>query len=100
MDEPPAKTMIMEFATNSVRNTTLTTTDDDLYYEVVTRFWHPYITKINKLDPASRIMTTVSHSMRRCLQIARCDLPPIQASSGFLAHVQTCKAGGQTSNVQ
>ncbi|KAJ7140683.1 hypothetical protein C8R44DRAFT_827624 [Mycena epipterygia] len=51
--------MIMEFATNSVRNTTLATANDDPYYEVVTRFWHPRITKINKLDPASRALTTV-----------------------------------------
>lgn len=49
----------MEFATNSVRNTTLATANDDPYYEVVTRFWHPHVTKINKLDPASRVMTTV-----------------------------------------
>ncbi|KAJ6594890.1 hypothetical protein B0H19DRAFT_918369 [Mycena capillaripes] len=49
----------MEFATNSVRNTTLATASDDPYYEVVTRFWHPHLTKINKLDPASRVMTTV-----------------------------------------
>jgi hypothetical protein len=47
MDETPAKAMKMEFATNSVRNTTLATADDDPYYEIVTRFWHPHITKIN-----------------------------------------------------
>ncbi|KAJ7045811.1 hypothetical protein C8F04DRAFT_449972 [Mycena alexandri] len=58
-DKAPARPMIMEFATNSVRNTTLATANDDPYYEVVTRFWHPHITKINKLDPASRKMTTV-----------------------------------------
>ncbi|KAJ7320855.1 hypothetical protein DFH08DRAFT_713618 [Mycena albidolilacea] len=51
--------MKMEFATNSVRNTTLATADDDPYYEIVTRFWHPHITKINKLDPSSRKLTTV-----------------------------------------
>ncbi|KAJ7161834.1 hypothetical protein C8R43DRAFT_880621 [Mycena crocata] len=58
-DTPPPRPMIMEFATNSVRNTTLATEDDDPYYEIVTRFWHPDVTKINKLDPASREMTTV-----------------------------------------
>lgn len=47
MDETPVKVMKMEFATNSVRNTTLATADDDPYYEIVTRFWHPHITKIN-----------------------------------------------------
>ncbi|KAJ7244894.1 hypothetical protein C8J57DRAFT_1082590 [Mycena rebaudengoi] len=49
----------MEFATNSVRNNTLATTNDDPYYEIVTRFWHPYLTKINKLDPVSREMSTI-----------------------------------------
>ncbi|KAJ7457791.1 hypothetical protein FB451DRAFT_1274215 [Mycena latifolia] len=58
-DETTQRPMIMEFATNSVRNTTVATADDDPYYEVVTRFWHPNLTKINKLNPASRIMTTV-----------------------------------------
>lgn len=51
--------MIMEFATNSVRNTTLAAPNDDPYYEIVTRFWHPFITKINKLDPMSGEMNTV-----------------------------------------
>ncbi|KAJ6479406.1 hypothetical protein C8R47DRAFT_1136710 [Mycena vitilis] len=59
MDSTPGKPMIMELATNSVRNTTFATADDDPYYEVVTRYWHPRVTKINKLDPATRIMTTV-----------------------------------------
>ncbi|KAK6977485.1 hypothetical protein R3P38DRAFT_2581416 [Favolaschia claudopus] len=59
MDDKPGETMIMELATNSVRNTTFATADDDPYYEVVTRFWHPNITKINKLDPSTRIMSTV-----------------------------------------
>ncbi|KAJ7123083.1 hypothetical protein C8R44DRAFT_831510 [Mycena epipterygia] len=59
-DETPLpRPMIMEFATNSVRNTTIATANDDPYYEIVTRFWHPHVTKINKLDPASREMTTV-----------------------------------------
>lgn len=59
MSADSSKSMIMELATNSVRNTTLATENDDPYYEVVTRFWHPNLTKINKLDPASRKMTTV-----------------------------------------
>jgi hypothetical protein len=58
LDDTP-KSMVMEFATNSVRNTTLATANDDPYYEIVTRFWHPHLTKINKLDPASRALTTV-----------------------------------------
>ncbi|KAJ6476615.1 hypothetical protein DFH09DRAFT_1468566 [Mycena vulgaris] len=58
-EETAPRPMVMEFATNSVRNTTLATPDDDPYYEIVTRFWHPHLTKINKLDPGSRAMTTV-----------------------------------------
>jgi hypothetical protein len=58
LDDTP-KSMVMEFATNSVRNTTLATANDDPCYEIVTRFWHPHLTKINKLDPASRALTTV-----------------------------------------
>jgi hypothetical protein len=46
-DDTPSKSMIMEFATNSVRNTTVATANDDPYFEVVTRFWHPNLTKIN-----------------------------------------------------
>ncbi|KAJ6608409.1 hypothetical protein B0H10DRAFT_1815824 [Mycena sp. CBHHK59/15] len=49
----------MEFATNSVRNTTLAATNDDPYFEVVTRFWHPNLTKINKLDPETGEMHTI-----------------------------------------
>ncbi|KAJ7680604.1 hypothetical protein DFH06DRAFT_1163643 [Mycena polygramma] len=59
MSEETSTSMIMELATNSVRNTTLATADDNPYYEVVTRFWHPHLTKIRKLDPASRKMTTL-----------------------------------------
>ncbi|KAJ7731296.1 hypothetical protein DFH07DRAFT_968794 [Mycena maculata] len=58
-DKTPPRAMIMEFATNSVRNTTLATENDDPYYEIVTRFWHPHITKINKLDTGSGEMNTV-----------------------------------------
>ena len=46
-DEIPSKSIVMELATNSVRNNTFATADDDPYLEVVTRFWHPNITKIN-----------------------------------------------------
>ncbi|KAJ7902149.1 hypothetical protein B0H14DRAFT_1271656 [Mycena olivaceomarginata] len=58
-DDTPSKSMIMEFATNSVRNTTVATANDDPYFEVVTRFWHPNLTKINKLDPFTGAMNTV-----------------------------------------
>jgi len=58
-DDTPSKTIIMELATNSVRNTTVATENDDPYFEVVTRFWHKNLTKINKLDPFTGAMTTV-----------------------------------------
>ncbi|KAJ3770906.1 hypothetical protein FB446DRAFT_129438 [Lentinula raphanica] len=48
------------FTANSVRNTTLATKDDSLYYEVVTRYWHPRLTKINLLDPDTQIMRLVA----------------------------------------
>ena len=40
----------MTLTTNSLRNTTVAVDNDLFYYEVVTRFWHPHLTKINKLD--------------------------------------------------
>ncbi|KAJ6608143.1 hypothetical protein B0H10DRAFT_2227164 [Mycena sp. CBHHK59/15] len=57
--ESTGRPLIMEFATNSVRNTTLAATNDDPYFEVVTRFWHPNLTKINKLDPETGEMHTI-----------------------------------------
>ncbi|KAK7005785.1 hypothetical protein R3P38DRAFT_1717430 [Favolaschia claudopus] len=59
VDEQRNKSIVMELATNSVRNTTVSTSNDDLYFEVVTRFWHPNLTKINRLDPQTGAMTTV-----------------------------------------
>ncbi|KAJ4490997.1 hypothetical protein J3R30DRAFT_3278801 [Lentinula aciculospora] len=44
------------FTANSVRNTTVATKDDSLYYEIVTRFWHPRLTKINILDPDTQVL--------------------------------------------
>jgi hypothetical protein len=49
--EPPLK---FEFTTNSVRNTTVSVDNDKYNYEIVTRFWHPTITKINKIDMETR----------------------------------------------
>ncbi|KAL0957128.1 hypothetical protein HGRIS_003220 [Hohenbuehelia grisea] len=61
---PPAKKITpphkLEFATNSLRNTTLAVEDDRYYYEVVTRFWHPTVTKVNRLDPETRELRTVA----------------------------------------
>ncbi|VDB84240.1 unnamed protein product [Peniophora sp. CBMAI 1063] len=50
---------VLSFATNSLRNTTISNSDDTLYYEVVTRFWHPHLTKIFKLDKEARQMRLV-----------------------------------------
>ncbi|KAJ8488639.1 hypothetical protein ONZ51_g3447 [Trametes cubensis] len=55
--KPPHK---LEFTMNSLRNTTLSTEDDSMYFEIVTRFWHPNITKINKFDMETRELVTVA----------------------------------------
>jgi hypothetical protein len=54
----------MVFTTNSLRNTTVSVEDDSLYYEIVTRFWHPYLTKIFKLDLDTREMILVAEIER------------------------------------
>lgn len=59
--DPPHK---MVFTANSVKNTTVAVDSDALYYEVVTRFWHPDITKLNKLDPDSREFETIAEVQR------------------------------------
>lgn len=50
----------LHFTSNSIRNTTLANHDDSLYYEVVTRFWHPKLTKINILDPETQALRLVA----------------------------------------
>ncbi|KIJ18561.1 hypothetical protein PAXINDRAFT_167155 [Paxillus involutus ATCC 200175] len=55
--DPPHK---LTFATNSVRNTTFSLNNDKFYYEIVTRFWHPHLTKINKYDYEGRMVTCVA----------------------------------------
>ncbi|KAH9859003.1 hypothetical protein C2E23DRAFT_717671 [Lenzites betulinus] len=55
--QPPQK---LEFTMNSLRNTTLSTDDDSMHYEIVTRFWHPNLTKINKFDMETRELITVA----------------------------------------
>lgn len=49
--KPPYK---MNITMNSLRNTTLSVGDDKFYYEVLTRYWHPNLTKIIKHDFESR----------------------------------------------
>lgn len=55
--DPPHK---MTLTTNSLRNTTIAVDNDALYYEVVTRFWHPHLTKIKKLDPETAELDTIA----------------------------------------
>ncbi|KAI0032152.1 hypothetical protein K488DRAFT_50537 [Vararia minispora EC-137] len=59
--EPPLE---MFFTTNSLRNTTLAVDDDTAFFEIVTRFWHPRLTKIFKLDKEAREMTLVAEIER------------------------------------
>lgn len=54
---PPHK---LTFATNSVRNTTFAEDNNKFYYEIVTRFWHPHLTKINKYDYEARVVNCVA----------------------------------------
>lgn len=59
--DPPHR---MELATNSLRNTTISVDDDTIYYEIVTRFWHPHLTKIRKLNPETQEIVTVAELER------------------------------------
>lgn len=54
---PPHKLI---FAKNSVRNTTLAVPDNKFYYEIVTRFWHPHLTKIYKFDYEARTQICIA----------------------------------------
>ena len=63
-DKVVAAYLRMVFTTNSLRNTTLSVEDDTLYYEIVTRFWHPHLTKIVKKDVETRKMILVAEIAR------------------------------------
>ncbi|KAI0694267.1 hypothetical protein BC835DRAFT_1274785 [Cytidiella melzeri] len=58
---PPHK---LELTTNSLRNTTMSVKNDAIHYEIVTRFWHPHVTKINKADLENLVVTTVAEIER------------------------------------
>jgi len=45
----------MVFTTNSPRNTIASVEDDTLYYEIVTHFWQPRLTKISKVEKGERM---------------------------------------------
>ncbi|KAK0201095.1 hypothetical protein DFS33DRAFT_1104334 [Desarmillaria ectypa] len=53
-------TLKFTFTTNSVRTTTVAVGKDRIFYEIVTRFWHPTLTKINILNPDTRTLKTVA----------------------------------------
>ena len=59
--DPPLR---LTLTANSIRNTTIAVEDDSFYYEVVTRFWHPNITKIKKLDSEQRELETIAEIER------------------------------------
>jgi len=64
---PPKKVdppIILNITTNSLRNTTFAVEDDKFYYEVVTRFWHPNLTKLRKLDQDSGELVTIAELER------------------------------------
>ena len=54
----------LELTTNSLRNTTMSAKNDTFHYEIVTRFWHPHLTKINKADMENLVVTTVAEIER------------------------------------
>ncbi|EPQ56849.1 hypothetical protein GLOTRDRAFT_127244 [Gloeophyllum trabeum ATCC 11539] len=56
----PAPPYRLTFTCNSLRNTTVSIDNDTIYYEIVTRFWHPDVTKIFRLDKESRAMNLVA----------------------------------------
>ncbi|KAI0948914.1 hypothetical protein AcW1_008655 [Taiwanofungus camphoratus] len=49
---PPPHKMVL--TANSLRNTTLSVKDNTYYYEVVTRYWHPNLTRVIKHDFETR----------------------------------------------
>ena len=59
--KPPHR---IELTANSLRNTTFATDDDSFYYEVVTRYWHPNLTKINKTDMETREVSVAAEIER------------------------------------
>ncbi|EKM54778.1 uncharacterized protein PHACADRAFT_258863 [Phanerochaete carnosa HHB-10118-sp] len=59
--QPPHR---LELSTNSLRNTAIASADDSIHYEIVTRFWHPHITKINRCDFENLVVDTVAEIER------------------------------------
>lgn len=60
----PAPPQRLELTTNSLRNTAIASPDDSIHYEIVTRFWHPHLTKINRCDFENLLVTTVAEIER------------------------------------
>jgi len=59
---PPAKTQPINLAItrNSIRNTVLATSKDNISYEIRTTWWQPQITSIKKLDTELRGQTLIA----------------------------------------
>ncbi|PSS38002.1 hypothetical protein PHLCEN_2v142, partial [Hermanssonia centrifuga] len=60
----PAAAHKLELTTNSLRNTTMAVADDTIFYEIVTRFWHPHLTKIHRNDLENLVVETVAEIER------------------------------------
>ncbi|GJE92846.1 hypothetical protein PsYK624_090040 [Phanerochaete sordida] len=54
----------LELTTNSLRNTAIASSNDNIHYEIVTRFWHPHLTKINRCDFENLLVDTVAEIER------------------------------------
>ena len=54
----------LEVTKNSLRNTAIAVDDDSMHYEIVTRFWHPHLTKINRADFENLAVETVAEIER------------------------------------
>lgn len=81
----------MEFTTNSLRNTTLAVEDDTMFYEVVTRYWHPKLTKVNKFDRETREVTTVAEIERQKDQEPKVRFGADKENSSWVAETEFIK---------
>ena len=102
--DPPHK---LTFTTNSLRNTTIAVDNDALYYEVVTRFWHPHVTKIRKLDTDTQELVTVAELERvpgrepRLRFVRNTERAPLRAAAcvaGYGALEETAGANANAEN--
>lgn len=92
----------MWLTTNSVRNTTVSLSDDSAYYEIVTRYWEPALTKINKLlvDDGRRKVPIAqiqeSFSSKRAVSVPGSGTTPASSSINTTDQEQMEACGGTT----